>query len=399
MAKPTAQKKTIKKSPPKRSTKKTSAPKKAVVQKPLPKKKLLKKTVKKTATKSLKRLPKKDKPLQLTRSPHNPIIEPRLYPWESKATFNPAAFESNGKVHIMYRAIGDDDSSVLGYATSRDGYQIYDRPTYFVYKRLKGIANFELPVFYDSGGGWSGGCEDPRLTKLGDRVYMLYTAFDGWGSVRIAMTSIDLEDFEKRRWKWEKPVFISPAGEIHKNWALFPEKIKGKYAVLHSITPNILIEYVDSMEHFDGEHFIKSKHGHSQHREGSWDNWVRGVGPPPIKTELGWLVLYHAMDNNDPDRYKLGALVLDLKDPTKVLYRSSKPILEPDAHYENEGWKSGVVYSCGAVVKVVRDKGTLFVYYGGADKVVCVASIGVKELLDDLKHDKVIKLKKDNFDK
>jgi predicted GH43/DUF377 family glycosyl hydrolase len=378
-------------------------------------KKLIKKLFsirKERIIKKTKLLKKKDKPTsktgaKLKRVSHNPIISPRLYPWESKATFNAAAFESQGKVHIIYRAVGEDDASVLGYAVSEDGYKISERPTYFVYKRNLGIANFELPIFYDSGGGWCGGCEDPRLTKIGDTVYMLYTAFDGWGSVRIAMTSIKLSDFENRKWKWEKPVFISPPGEVHKNWVLFPEKINGKFAILHSISPEVLVEYVDSMDEFDGEKFIKSRHGHSPRQEDSWDNWVRGVGPPPIKTEDGWLVLYHAMDNNDPNRYKLGAMILDTKNPSKVLHRSKAPILEPDEQYENDGWKAGVIYSCGAVVKLAREddkigkdaEATLFVYYGGADKVVCVASMDLQELIDDLKLDEVVTLKKDKITK
>jgi predicted GH43/DUF377 family glycosyl hydrolase len=119
---------------------------------------------------------------------------------------------------------------------------------------------------------------------------------------------------------------------------------------------------------------------------------VRGVGPTPIKTELGWLVLYHSMDRNDPNRYKLGAMILDEKDPTKILYKSKGPILEPEEDYENNGIAHGVVYSCGAVIK----DDELFVYYGGADKFVCVASINLEELINDLKQNKEIKLKKNN---
>jgi len=98
------------------------------------------------------------------------------------------------------------------------------------------------------------------------------------------------------------------------------------------------------------------------------------------------------MDHNNPDRYRMGAILLNLKDPTKILYRSKNPILEPEEDYENNGHKWGVIYSCGAVVK----NGELFVYYGGADKFVCVASINLKELIDDLKKDKDIKLIKSN---
>ena len=123
---------------------------------------------------------------------------------------------------------------------------------------------------------------------------------------------------------------------------------------------------------------------------GSWDNWVRGAGPPPIKTKYGWLLLYHAMDERDPNRYKLGAMLLDLHDPTKILYRSARPVLEPDETYENEGHKAGVIYSCGAVT--IKDK--LLVYYGGADKFTCVAEANLAEFIADLIAQKKPELKK-----
>jgi predicted GH43/DUF377 family glycosyl hydrolase len=92
-------------------------------------------------------------------------------------------------------------------------------------------------------------------------------------------------------------------------------------------------------------------------------------------------VLYHANDAHEPHKYKVGAMLLDLVDPTKVLYRAAKPIISPDEYYENHG-KPGIVYAAGAVV---RD-GMLFVYYGGADKVVCVATAPLAEFLDALIH-------------
>ncbi len=331
--------------------------------------------------------------VELKRALNNPIIEPRLYSWESKATFNPAAFEAHGKVHLVYRAIGHDDSSVLGYAGSDDGYNINDRLPYAIYIRNNDFTKTDksiLPIDYISGGGWNGGCEDPRLTRIGDTVYMLYTAFDGWGSLRIAITSIKLSDFEKKNWIWEKSSLISPPGEIHKNWVLFPEKINGKFAILHSFYPKILIAYFDSLDELDGKKFIQSNNTRPIDINRTWDSWFRGVGPAPIKTDLGWLILYHAMDHKNPDRYRMGALILDLKDPTQILYRGAYPILEPEEYYENNGYKWGVVYSCGAVVK----DGTLFVYYGGADKVIGVATIKLADLLSDLKKNKVVKLKK-----
>ncbi|HEU0085876.1 MAG TPA: hypothetical protein VFQ59_02860 [Candidatus Paceibacterota bacterium] len=348
---------------------------KAIVKKKVP-------TKKKILLKKKKALRLKKKVVELKRSPRNPIIEPGVYPWESKATFNPAAITVDEKIYLIYRAVGENDSSVLGYALSSDGFQIDERLPYSIFKRHSSLEQkSETPILnYSSGDGWNGGCEDPRLTLIDDRAYMIFTAFDGWGSLRLALTSISLSDLKKKRWNWKSPVLISPPGEIHKNWVLFPEKIKGKYAIMHSFYPKILVAYFDSLDELNGKKFIKSNNTRPVDLSRTWDSWFRGVGPTPIKTKEGWLILYHAMEHHNPDRYRLGALLLDLKDPTKVLYRSKEPILEPEKDYENEGHKWGVIYCCGAVVK---DK-NLFVYYGGADKVVAVASVPLKDLLADL---------------
>ncbi len=324
--------------------------------------------------------------LQLNRYDGNPIVVPNAgNAWESKATFNPSAVFDGSKVHLVYRAIGDDDSSVIGYTSSSDGLGIDERVAHPVYVRAvtfqKAKDDMHIPtVLYCSGGGWNGGCEDPRLTLIDDRVYMTYTAFDSWNSVRIALTSIALQDLQNKKWTWKKPVFISEPGHINKNWVIFPEKINGQYAILHSISPEIAIDYVDSLDDFDGETFVKSAYKSKAPYKKSWDNWVRGAGPAPLKTKYGWLVLYHAMDSNDPNRYKLGAMILDEKNPTNILYRSVTPVLEPDEYYENEGFKAGVIYSCGAVIK----DGQLIVYYGGADTVVCAASVDLDTFLDEL---------------
>ena len=366
------------------------------------KKKKIVKTIKKLKTKKRvvsprKKVLKKKKSIELKRAPQNPIIEPRNYPWESKATLNPSAIIENEKIHLIYRAIGDNDSSVLGYASSYDGYNISERSPNSIYSRPN---NFSKPDFstssidYISGGGWNGGCEDPRLTLMGDTVYMIYTAFDGWSSVRITLTSIKLNDFKQKRWNWKKGVPISPPNEIHKNWVIFPEKINGKFAILHSFYPKILIDYFTSLDELDGRKFIQSNNTRPVDYSRTWDSLFRGIGPSPIKTDIGWLVLYHAMNHRNSDRYRMGAIILDLKNPTKILYRSESPILEPEEYYENNGYKWGVIYSCGAVVK----KGNLFVYYGGADKVIGVASIKLADLLNDLKKHKVVKLKKQGME-
>jgi beta-1,2-mannobiose phosphorylase / 1,2-beta-oligomannan phosphorylase len=329
---------------------------------------------------ALRVLRKKQHPV-LARHYSNPIITPSQHEWEARATFNPAAVEHNGTTHILYRAIGSDDRSVLGYASSRDGVSITQRLSQPAYDNAQGRAgDVRVKIPYSSGGGTNGGCEDPRITIIDNRAYLIYTAFDGWGSLRLAMSSISVDDFINQRWSWDQPVMISPPGQIHKNWVLFPEKINNQYALLTSVSPVVQIAYFTNLKELDGAHFVQSAFGGGPKRKGVWDSWVRGVGPPPMKTDYGWLVLYHAMDLSDPNRYKLGAMLLDLKDPSQILYRAQQPVLEPDEQYENNGFKRGVVYCCGAVVK----NGQLIVYYGGADTVGCVATASFSDFVQQL---------------
>jgi len=178
-------------------------------------------------------------------------------------------------------------------------------------------------------------------------------------------------------------MLLSKPGELQKNWLLFPEKINGKFAVLHSINPEIMIDYFDDLS--SAEMAIRSVYK-TKGFEYRWDNLVRGAAAPPMKTDYGWLLLYHAMDKNDPNHYregywnKVGAMILDYNNPQRVLYRSQKPILEATEKYEKEGCKPGVVYVCGSAIK----DDNLFVYYGGADQVSCVATAPIKEFLHSL---------------
>ena len=130
----------------------------------------------------------------------------------------------------------------------------------------------------------------------------------------------------------------------------------------------------------DGTEFFESE-GIIAPRAHAWDSAKIGIGAPPIKTDEGWLLIYQAVGYHDSSKYKAGAMLLDLGNPAKVVYRSSRPILEPTEIYENNGHKAGVVYACGAVIK----DDDLLVYYGGADTVSCVARANIHEFLYQLK--------------
>jgi predicted GH43/DUF377 family glycosyl hydrolase len=194
--------------------------------------------------------------------------------------------------------------------------------------------------------------------------------------------------------------YLSHLGDRQKNWVLFPEKINGKFAIFHNLDlgdpSRVGIAYVNNLDASetpvgsDPDSAAPDPQRLPDHIV-AWHKRTRSASCPPIKTKDGWLLLYHAMDKDNENRYKLGAMLLDLEDPRKVLYRASHPILEPDLWYEND-YKPGIIYASGAVVK--KDK--LFVYYGGGDKHIGVASIKLSALIDSMKNDGKTQLEKNN---
>ena len=338
------------------------------------------------------KIPTQKKGKNLVRSELNPIITPQDSWWCSEATLNPAAVNIDGTVHLLFRAMGGDGVSRIGYAKSEDGFSIDEishEPVFalrYPYIGKKSAKKKYDPVMYPSGGSW-GGCEDPRIVEIDGRLYMTFNSFDGWDNMRVSLTSIKTADFLQKNWDWEKPQLLSPGRA--KNWLLFPEKIRGKFALLHSIhadTPNhVRVEYFDTLDDID-EKLMQFESPDPQRvpfRQISWHMHMRSATTPPLKTPDGWLVFYHAHHANEMSRYKLGVMLLSLDDPTRVIARSPSPILAPDMWYENDG-KPGIVYANGAVIK----NNILFVYYGGGDKRVCVATIPLSELLTSLKHSK-----------
>ncbi len=312
---------------------------------------------------------------KLKRYQKNPTLLPIAeHAWEKKAVFNPAAIDEEGTVRILYRAMGDDDTSVLGYAESKNAFRITERFPDPVYVPR---APFEVK---QSGG--NSGCEDPRLTRFDDTYYMLYTAVDAANPPRVALTTIPANDFLNQNFsQFTPPVLISPPGIDDKDACLFPEKINGQYVILHRIQPSIDINFVSSLD-FDGATTWLTHNPFIFPRPGFWDSKKIGINTAPIKTKAGWLILYHGVSEHD-SQYRVGAFLLDLEHPEKVIGRSLHPLFEPEKEYEKVGIVPNVVFPCGAIV---RDN-TLITYYGGADKVIGVASIPLPKLLKSLLSD------------
>jgi predicted GH43/DUF377 family glycosyl hydrolase len=302
----------------------------------------------------------------------NPILEPiTSHPWEAKAVFNPAAqLCESGSVRLFYRAQSNDDTSVFGFAESKDGYKISKRfpePTYV-----------PRVAFEEKARPGNSGCEDARFTKFDGTLYMFYTAVDAANPPRVAMTSISVEDFAGQHFdRFSMPTLISPPGIDDKDACLFPEKIGGKYVILHRIQPSIDINRFDDLNFTTGRYLMHNPFVFP--RKGMWDSAKVGISSVPLKTEKGWVLLYHGVSADD-NRYRIGVLLLDLKDPEKVLARSRYPLFEPEEPYEKEGIVPNVVFPCGSVIK---DK-KLFIYYGAADKVIGVATMPMKKLFDHL---------------
>ncbi len=291
----------------------------------------------------------------------NPILRPVMeHAWESREVFNPAAIYLNGKVHLLYRAIGNDNISRIGYAASTDGVHFDERlPT---------------PVYEPKDRHELDGCEDPRITQIGDELVMGYTALREYSHIQvyqIAVTTIKVEDFLAKKWRW-MPRKLPFPGIHNKDAVIFPEKIHGRYAMLHRLEPDLCIAYSDTLEHWCDISAIMGP------RARGWDNWKIGVGGTPIKMGDYWMVIYHGVN---VDRiYSLGVIFLDAENPERVLYRSRRPILSPQRDYERFGKVPNVVFSCGNVV-IGKE---LFLYYGAADSVICVAKIDIEKLLSSL---------------
>jgi predicted GH43/DUF377 family glycosyl hydrolase len=270
----------------------------------------------------------------------------------------------------LYRALSNDNTSCIGYASTKDGINIDERLIKPIYSPSEDFESKKIA-------GGNSGCEDPRLTKIGKIIYMCYTAFDGIGPPRVAVTSITEKNFLEKNWKWQKPILITPAGFDDKDTCIFSEKIKGQYFFLHRVGNEICGDYLKSLD-FKKES-VKKCIRIIGPRINSWDSSKVGISAPPIKTKSGWLLLYHGVSKSH-NTYRIGAILLDLNDPAIVLARTTDSIFEPKELYEKVGIVNNVVFPCGMAL----EDGLLYIYYGGADTVVGVATIELDIVLKAL---------------
>ncbi len=336
-----------------------------------------------------------------TRSKNNPILKPnKNHDWESRKVYNCGTIYEDNKYHLLYRAVGDDWVSRLGYAVSEDG---------------ENFKRFNKPLLFPETDLEKRGLEDPRISKVNNKYFLTFTAYDGVVARLNFATSQDLKNWQKQGkilpdWDFKKAGgflvdWDEARKETEKEWSkaggIFSEIINNKYWMLFGDSNIWLVSSDDGIKWEPiWEPFIKPRKGNY------FDNAHIEMGPPPIKTDVGWLVLYHGIDKEI--YYRLGFLILDLNDPTKILYRSEKPIFEPEEPYELSGIvdilpgglkamgkmskeelaeflktheKTGrmpkVTFCCGAVMV----DGILRIYYGASDSVICTATAKLDDVL------------------
>jgi len=310
----------------------------------------------------------------LKRYAHNPALKPvKDHPWESRYVLNAGAIKLDGKIYMVYRALGEDNVSRLGLAVSDDGFRFTHR--------------LDHPIFEPEEKADAHGCEDPRLTRMGDHIYMTYTAYDGM-TAQIALASIPVDAFLHRRWKaWKRHGMVFP-GIMNKDATLFPEQFNGKFAMLHRVDPLMWVTFSPHLSCPWPRKMHKILAGATCGM--MWDATKIGGGSQPIKTRFGWLLITHGVDY--AFIYRLGVMLLDLENPAKLLYRSPNFILEPEDEWElGEGersWVPRVVYTCGAVPRngekgILDADDELIVYYGAADSVICAATAFIGDLIPE----------------
>lgn len=295
----------------------------------------------------------------LRRWEHNPIIALQNVPYQCNTVFNGTPVKIDGEYRILLRVEGQQGYSFFCLARSHDGFdfRVDERPCM-------------LPAEDGPFRIWEeNGLEDPRLTLIDGRYYIMYTAVSRYGH-RIALARTD--DFKD----FERIALVSGPG--NKDGVLFPEKLNGAYARLDRPLGNdigsIWISYSPDLINWGRSEVVISP------RRRYWDSTRIGASVPPIRTDRGWLEIYHGfkMTTAGPI-YRVGTVMLDPEDPGKVIGRCLSPVLSPRREYERVGDVGNVVFASGAIVE---DDGEVKVYYGAADTSICVATAHIDELVE-----------------
>jgi len=336
--------------------------------------------------------------LNIVRYKNNPVIAPdSSIAWMSRRTMNPGVWYDGKIFHMVFTASGDafmDKALCLGYAWSKNGKD-------FTIRKEPFIIPSENEMDFDHGT-----IDDARITKIDDIYYITYAArsfnnilfrngmrrknnpndnptwTENFRRVGLATTR-DFKSYNKMG-----PLTSELFSDA--NVIFFPEKIKGRYAVLHRPSPfipntqqiarntdfvfQIRLAYTDDLINWYDDTVVAEP-------EYEWENQKIGGAGVPIKTDEGWLTIYHGVYYG-PDvhirTYRVGVMLLDLENPSKIIARSPDFIMEPEKEYEQFGNHNNVVFPCANPVV----DGIIHIYYGAADTSCCLATVSLRDLLD-----------------
>jgi len=297
--------------------------------------------------------------LLVTRYEGNPILTKHDIPYAVETVHNAGAIKFEGRYILLFRSHLHNGRSIIGIARSEDGYDFKADPTPFMVPSTEGVfSRFE-----------EYGVEDPRICCLEGAYYITYSAYSRFG-VRIGLAKTD--DF-----KTVERISVISEPDM-RNVVIFPETFEGRYARLdrpHSEMNSwsIWLSWSPDLVHWgESEPVINPVVYH-------WDQMKIGPGATPIKTPDGWLNIFHGVfPTMDGSVYRLGVALHDLANPARVLGVADDWIVSPEDSWELTGYVHNVVFSCGAVAE---DDGTLKIYWGGADTVMCVGTARIADLV------------------
>ena len=317
--------------------------------------------------------------------------------FENGGVLNPACIDKDGITHMFYRAVRKRNFSTIGYCQIKDGQIINraDTPVLvpeFLYERM--------------------GMEDPRITFLDGKYYLLYTAYDGLNALVAYATSNDLihwtkkglispqisydeaEDIFKKSGVIDKYTFFEQyyryenGDKVHlweKDAMLFPKKINGQFALIHRVLPGIQICYFDDFYQLTQEfwkNYLKNLNSYIiLNPELAHETGYIGGGVVPIETDKGWLVIYHSVTEHTSNKiYRASAVLLDINDPKKIIGQLPYPLFSPEEVWEKRGEVNNVVFPTSTSI----DGDVMSIYYGAADERIGVRTVSVSGLLKEL---------------
>ena len=335
------------------------------------------------------------------------ILQKTNHAFESEGVLNPAVIKVGDTIHMFYRAVAKNNYSTIGYCKLSAPMKVEIRNDIPLLNHLEA---YEIQ-----------GLEDPRIVEIDGTYYLSYTAFDGINALGALATSTDLinwvrlgiivpkitydefleytpnnvsfnekyiryNEYQKSHLKHDKELFL-----WDKNLIFFPRKINHKFCFLHRIKPDIqIVVAIDKITDLTKEFWEKYFNDFDQHivlsskypHEASY----LGSGCPPIETADGWLIIYHGVfDSVKGYIYSACAALFELENPEKEISRLPYPLFSPEKEWELKGEVNNVCFPTGAIV----EEDNLYIYYGAADERIAVASMSLKDLLKELKLNKI----------